>query len=259
MNWSLITACNNDAILDSCLAASPAVARASDFQIMRGFASAGAAYNAGMRQSTGDVLVFAHQDIYFPADWDARLTAAVARLSRRDPEWAVLGVFGITPERKPHGHVYCTGLQRVLGRDFVDPVECVSLDEIVLILRRSAGLTFDEQLPGYHFYGTDICLEARRRGFKSYIVPAFCLHNTEGLTFLPRAYWRSYFYMRRKWWRQLPVKTPCTELCKSAWPVWEHPLRSAYAHYLKGEQAGCRVADPAALYRQVGPDVCGIG
>lgn len=247
MNWSLITACNNDALLQSSLAASPAARSANDFQVMRGFASAGAAYNAGMRQASGDNLVFAHQDIYFPTDWDARLSAAVGWLSDHDPKWAVLGVFGITRERRPLGHVYCTGLGRVLGRDFADPVECDSLDEIVLVLRRSAGLTFDERLPGYHLYGTDICLEARRRGFKSYIVPAFCLHNTEGLTFLPRAFWRAYFYMRRKWWAELPVKTPCTVLCKSALPVIEHPLRSAYSCYLKQKQPGRRVSDPAGL------------
>lgn len=254
MTWSLITACNNDALLQSCLAASPGARSAGDFQVMRGYASAGAAYNAGMRQASGDILVFAHQDIYFPENWDARLSAAVGWLSRRDPKWAVLGVFGITRERRSLGHVYCTGLGRVLGRDFTDPVECTSLDEIVLVLRRSAGLAFDEQLPGYHFYGTDICLEAQRRGLKSYIAPAFCLHNTEGMTFLPRAFWRAYFYMRRKWWAQLPVRTPCTIIRRLPLPLIEHPLRSAYARYLKGEQPGRRVADPAGLWRSLVPE-----
>jgi GT2 family glycosyltransferase len=251
MNWSLITACNNDALLRSCLAASPAARSVRDFQVMRGFASASAAYNAGMRQTGGDILVFAHQDVYLPEGWDQRLFSAVAPLAEREPAWAVLGVFGITRERKPHGHVFCTGLQRVLGRDFTAPVECDSLDEIILVLRRSAGLTFDEGLPGYHLYGTDICLEARRRGLKSYIVPGFCLHNTEGLIFLPGAFWRAYFYMRRKWWSQLPVKTPCTLLCRSAWPVLEHPLRSAYSLLVKRERPGRRISDPAGFLRTI--------
>jgi hypothetical protein len=251
MNWSLITACNSNSVLESCLAASPCLSRARDFQVMRGFASAGAAYNSGIQQSKGDIMVFAHQDVYLPPGWDDHLASAVSFLSDREPTWAVLGVFGITSENKPRGHVYCTGLRRVLGGPFPEPVECGSLDELVLIVRRSAGLNFDEQLPGYHFYGTDICLEARRRGLKSFIIPAFCVHNTEGLRFLPRAYWHAYFYMRRKWWNSLPIKTPCSVLRKLPVPVLEHPVRSFYSHCVKGKQPGKRVADPANLFERI--------
>ena len=175
MNWSLITASNDDTVLQSCLAGSPCVR------------CAGAAYNAGIRQSTGDILVFAHQDVYLPPEWYSQLAAAVSQLSQSAPNWAVLGVFGITCDSRPHGYMYCTGLQKVLGQSFSRPVPCASLDEVVLILRRSANLTFDEQLPGFHFYGTDICLEAQQRGLDSYIIPAFCVHNTEGMKFLPWA------------------------------------------------------------------------
>jgi len=248
MNWSLIVAANDDAILQSCLISSPCVSRAHDFQVMRGFSSAGAAYNAGMRLTTSDILVFAHQDIYLPPDWDLNIAASIAKLSSYDPNWAILGVFGISREDKPHGYVFCTGLQRILGQEFPDPVECTALDEVVLIMRRSAGLTFDEQLPGFHFYGTDICLEARQREFNCYIVPAFCIHNTAGLTFLPWAFWQSYFYMRRKWQKLLPIRTPCTVISKWGMPFFEHPLQSVYVHYVKGEHVGQRAKDVASLY-----------
>lgn len=251
MNWSLIVAANDEAILKSCLASSPCVSRARDFQVMRGFTSAGAAFNAGMHQAASDILVFAHQDVFLPPDWDVQLGAAIAKLSVLDPEWAILGVYGISREGEYRGHVFCTGLQRVLGRVFSGPVECTALDEIVLIVRRSAGLAFDEQLPGFHFYGTDICLEAGRRKFKCYIVPAFCIHNTAGLTFLPWAFWRSYFYMRRKWWNLLPILSTCTVISKWGIPFIDHPLRSAYVRYVKGEQAGGRIEDIASLYRSL--------
>jgi len=248
MNWSLIVAVNNDAILKNCLASSPCIGHARDFNVMRGLATAGAAYNAGMCQAAGDVLVFAHQDVYLPPGWDDCLSAAIARLSNRDPQWAVLGVFGVSSARKRHGYLYCTGLQKVLGEPFDEPVECLSLDEVLLVIRRSSGLTFDEQLPGFHLYGTDICLEAQRRRLRSYIVPVFCIHNTEGMKFLPWAFWRSYFYLRRKWWEQMPIRTPCTLISKWAFPVIQHPVQSAYAHYVKRESLGARVLDPAVLY-----------
>jgi hypothetical protein len=222
---------------------------------MRGFASAGAAYNAGIRQAAGDILVFAHQDVYLPADWDSRLAAAVSQLSQSDPNWAVLGVFGINRDLRPQGHIYCTRQQKVLGQSFSRPVPCASLDEVVLVLRRSAGLAFDEQLPGFHFYGTDICLEAQQRGLNSYIIPAFCIHNTQGMKFMPWAFWQSYFAMRRKWWKQLPIKTPCIVVSKWATPVIQHPLQSAYMHYIKREQPGGCVSDPGSLYTRLQADL----
>ena len=247
MNWSLITASNDAAVLKTCLASSPCVGHAHDFQVMRGFGCAGAAYNAGMRKAGAEVIVFAHQDVYLPCGWEEGLSKAVERLSDNDPDWGVLGVFGIARGLEPRGHIYCTGLQKVLGAPFDEPIECHSLDEVLLVIRRSSGLSFDAQLPGFHLYGTDICLEAQRRGLRSYIVSAFCLHNTEGMKFLPWAFWRGYFYLRHKWRDKLPIKTPCTSITASAWPVASSILRNAYAHYIKRERAGRRLPNPAAL------------
>ena len=242
-----MTASNDAAVLKTCLASSPCVGHAHDFQVMRGYASAGAAYNAGMRKAGAEVIVFAHQDVYLPCGWEEGLSKAVERLSDNDPDWGVLGVFGIARGLEPRGHIYCTGLQKVLGAPFDEPIECHSLDEVLLVIRRSSGLSFDAQLPGFHLYGTDICLEAQRRGLSSYIVSAFCLHNTEGMKFLPWAFWRGYFYLRHKWRDKLPIKTPCTSITASAWPVASSILRNAYAHYIKRERAGRRLPNPAAL------------
>jgi len=251
MNWSLIVAANDDTILKRCLTGSPCIGHARDVNVMRGFATAGAAYNAGMRQAAGDLLVFVHQDVYLPAGWDRCLGEAIARLSHLDPAWAVLGVFGITRQLQPCGYLYCTASQKVLGRPFPEPVKCVSLDEVVLVLRRSAGLSFDEQLPGFHFYGTDICLEAQQRGLGAYIVSAFCIHNAEGAEFLPRAFWRGYFYLRRKWRKKLPIRTPCATVTLGAWPVAASIIRDIYAHYIKRKRPGRRVQDPAALFARL--------
>ncbi|HEV2393449.1 MAG TPA: hypothetical protein VG146_13945 [Verrucomicrobiae bacterium] len=251
LNWSLITASNNDSVLQSCLARSPCVSRATDFQVMRGFASAGAAYNAGIRHSTGDILVFAHQDVYLPDGWEDCLAQAITRLSALDPDWAVLGVWGITVEAKPAGYSYCTGLQKVLGRPFEKPIPCISLDEALVVLRRSAELCFDEKLPAFHLYGTDICLAARQRGMKSYLISAFCIHNTAGLTALPWAFWPAYFYMRHKWWRRLPVMTPCSKVERWPFSLLKQTLVNWYLHQIKRNEVGQRVSDPQGLYQQL--------
>jgi hypothetical protein len=61
--------------------------------------------------------------------------------------------------------------------------------------------------------------------------------------------------MRRKWRRQLPIKTPCTVIRKWAFPMAQHPLQSAYVHYVKREQPGRRVSDPASLYTRLQADL----
>jgi hypothetical protein len=138
-------------------------------------------------------------------------------------------------------------LQRIVGSPFSEPVEAETLDELLLVVRRSSRLRFDEQLPGFHLYGTDICLTARKSGMKAYIIPAFCVHNTAGLDFLPVSFWRSYLYLRRKWRAGLPIKTPCTTISRFGWPIVSHTLRSAYSCYVRGEKAGSRVNDLTAL------------
>lgn len=251
MNWSVITACNNEAVLNNCLRASPGVAAAQEVKVLRGFASSAKAYNAGIESATADVLVLAHQDVYFPVGWDLQLADAVRRLEEVDSQWGVLGVMGITRTGVPKGYLYCTGLQRVIGAPFSAPVECSTLDEVVLVVRRASGLRFDEKLPGFHLYGTDVCYAARANGFRSYVFSAFCVHNTSGLTFLPWTFWQGYFYLRRKWRRELPIRTPCITIRRLPLPLLEHPARSAYVRYVKGIKAGVRVADPAALYSQL--------
>ena len=251
MKWDVVVAANHESLLQACLLSSPAIRDAGQVMVQRGYGSAGQAYNAGLAKANSEIVVFAHQDVYLPAGWDDCLNAAISRLSSRDPQWAVMGVFGISSARKRHGYMYCTGLQKILGQPFQDPMECLSLDEVLLVLRRSSGLSFDEQLPGFHLYGTDLCLEAQRRGLNAYIVPAFCVHNTAGMKFLPRAFWRGYFYLRRKWRDRLPIKTPCTTITRWAWPALSSVPRNFYAHYLKGEQPGKRVADPGALYARL--------
>jgi hypothetical protein len=254
MKWDLVVAANDDPVLSTCLLASEGIGSAGQVIVQRGFASASQAYNDGLAKAGADIVVFAHQDVYLPEGWDQCLARAIDLLETSDPDWSVAGVFGIATDGKPKGNVYCAGLQRVIGKPLAEPVETHSLDEIVLILRREARLRFDDSLPGFHFYGTDICERARAAGSRCYVLPLFCVHNTAGFTFLPRGFWRSYFYMRRRWWDRLPIKTPCIVISKWGVPFLQHPLQSAYARYVKGERPGRRAESAASLYRRLVQD-----
>jgi hypothetical protein len=250
MKWSLVSATNSDQAVQQGIAKSPCLKRAQDFNIMRGYPSAAAAYNAGMRKAGADVVVFAHHDVYLPEGWDSRLEKAVGTLEAEQANWAVLGVWGLAKDGVATGHVFCNASGRLLGGSFDRPVECSALDEIVLVLRRSSGVLFDEALAGFDLYGTDICLIATSQGFRSFIIPAFCLHNPVGSVFYRLSYWRWYFFMRRKWWHRLPVKTPTTVI--SRWPL------RVPAHFINGVLKSCsgrrtlpQADDVEALYRRV--------
>ena len=250
--WSLIVAVNDESVLRQTLLASPVVDRRCQIITERGFSCAGKAYNAGIAEAAHNILVFAHQDVYLPDDWIRNLERALAHLATHDPNWAVLGAFGVTkgPGGALCGHCYSTGLRRRLGAPFSTPITAQSLDELVLIVRRSSGLRFDEDLPGFHLYGADICLQAARQGMSSYIVSAFCIHNANGIRYLPLNFWRAYFYLRRKWWEVLPVRTCCTTLTKACAPV-ANRLAVELKHRICPEEVGFRCQDVKALYREI--------
>ncbi|HYA40445.1 MAG TPA: glycosyltransferase [Syntrophobacteraceae bacterium] len=248
MSLTIVSAVNDEAILKSCLLQSPDLRSGVDLILQTGFSSAAEAYNDGIRKCKGDIIVFVHQDVYLPEGWVKRLKSAIGVLNDSDPNWGVLGVWGVQENGKYAGHVYW---QQAAGQHFHGGIEVVTLDELVLIVRASSGLSFDEALAGFHMYGADICLEATQRGMRCYAISAFCIHNAGGYRMLPLQFWRAYFFMRKKWRYRLPVKTTCTEITTSCWPMIRWNIIRA-AHLAVGqEMAHQRIADPGLLYREL--------
>jgi hypothetical protein len=252
-HWSLVVAVNNDQVLQKTLLASPAIDGRCQVIPERGFSCTGKAYNAGIVEARQEIIVFAHQDMYLPADWLPNIERALSQLSIQDPNWGVLGLVGVGKklDEEPVGYCYSTGLQGFVGRPFLEPLAVRSLDEIVLIIRRSSGLTFDENLPGFHFYGTDICLEAESRKMRCYATCAFCVHNTNGIKRFPLDFWRGYLYMRRKWWGRLPIRTTCTTVTRSCGPMVSVVISDFMHTVVRSRRVGTRCDDVAGLYRKL--------
>ena len=252
LNWSLISAVNNEEILKSCLLNSPDVRFASEVILQTGYTSAAAAYNAAIQKAKTDLLVFVHQDVYLPEGWMVAVQNAMEIVSSTDPDWGVFGVWGPRPSGEEAGFVYDGAWRRVLGNQFKGGLEVDSLDEVVLILRKSGGLQFDPQIPGYHMYGADICQEAKKQGRKCYAIAAFCIHNTSQYGMLPWQFWKAYLAMRRKWKDQLPIKTTCTEISRWCWPMirW-NVVRAINLITGRDLQPTKRVDSPVKLYHDL--------
>ncbi|MBI4607204.1 MAG: sulfatase-like hydrolase/transferase [Planctomycetes bacterium] len=136
-------------------------------------------YHDALKEARNDLVFFVHQDVLLPEGWEERAFAALQDLERRDPHWGVLGAVGALPpahgsQKQLRGH-WCdpSGYWR-LGPL---PHEVDSLDEQWLGIRKSHGLSFDPDMPGFHCYGIDLSLAARDRGLKSYAIDAFVWHK----------------------------------------------------------------------------------
>jgi len=252
MDWTLVSAVNRDEVVRSCLLGSPEVPSAGRLILQRGYATAADAYNKAIDAAPTDLIVIAHQDVFFPAGWTRDFERALWEIAETVPNWGVLGVWGALTGGGSGGLVYDGGWSRVLGTNFEGGSEVCALDEVVLILRKSSGLRFDPNIPGFHMYGADICLEARKRGMKCYAISAFCIHNTNQYGMLPWAFWKAYLAMRRKWKDQLPVRTTCTEITRWCWPMLRWNLtRAINLATGRDKPPARRVQDPKSLYEEM--------
>jgi len=180
--------------------------------------SAAEALDAALAQAPrGAWVVWVHQDVHLPADWDARFLASLAHAQRQDPTLAVAGVYGVagtgTAARRA-GRVLDRG--QVLEEAAALPCAVDSLDELLVAVRAGAGLRFDPAL-AFDFYGTDIVLQAQDQGLGAAVVDAWCEHwsNTPRTGGLPVALAERIIASGRsfesKWAQRLPLTTSWLE------------------------------------------------
>ncbi|MFC5303283.1 methyltransferase domain-containing protein [Azospira restricta] len=204
--------CTNDAdILADNLLASPCLA-GDAHQVLRveGATNAAEGLNAVIDSADHGLVVLAHQDVYLPRWWIARLWQQYeAARAAFGGEIGILGVYGVLGSE--HG---ITRFGRVADREFLLdegaplPARVGSLDELLLVVPRHSPVRFDPVL-GFHLYATDACLTAGQHGLPAVVIDAPCFHNSKQGSALPDAYRRSGNAIAAKWPDRLPLATPC--------------------------------------------------
>lgn len=217
---AVVTAVNDDEVLAANLAKSPMFDE-NDIPLVieREHQSAGLAYNAGLEETTADVVIFAHQDVYLPRGWDKKLLSTIRTLELYGKNWGVLGVVGKDRFGNLVGRAWSTGLGLEIETEFSSPAPVKTIDEVVIVLRREAGLRFDEELPGYHLYGADIVQTAIEKDLEAYVFDGPVIHNSVPVVQLDSSYVKAYRYMQRKWKAKLPIWTTVVPITKSGWPL----------------------------------------
>lgn len=138
------------------------------------FPSAAAALNWGAAQASGDWLLFAHQDVaLLTSEWLARAERLLNELNPAG--WC--GVAGSDAGGKFRGMLLDRA--RLSGEPLQTAFEVQTLDECVLIRRRTADEYFDEGLTGWHAYGVEACCAAIRTGAKNYVLPLPVWHDSK--------------------------------------------------------------------------------
>jgi hypothetical protein len=255
--FAVVVAVNDRRVFEANLASSPVIAEGRwPLHVEQGHSSASRAYNAGLSRVSADIVVFAHQDVYLPRSWDERLMSAVRRLDESDPKWAVLGALGVQENGQTAGRVWSTGLGRTIGEQMTAPQKVISLDELVLVLKTSSGIRFDDALPAYHLYGTDLVQTALEMGFAAYAFDGPVIHNSVPVVRLDANYRRAYWYMRCKWRKRLPLQNAVATVSWTAWPLFRNWLRATKKLWLeRSVRTTTRHGSPENLAQDLGFDV----
>lgn len=254
-NLTFVVAANDKLVLNNNLLASPCLAEnCHELIIQEGYSSAAAAYNDAIERSSNDLIVCVHQDVFLPKEWTNNLRAALQRLSSIGPEWGVLGCCGMKQDGRRFGYIYTPG-ESVIGHPFPVPEPVQTLDELVLVLRKSSQLRFSGDLPGFHFYGTDICLAAAARGLACYAFSAFCVHNARQYFAYPEDFYEAYRFVKDRWKDWLPIQTSCIRITRFDSDLRKQRIKKTVASIFgRPEERGSRLDDPRMILQRVGPE-----
>lgn len=251
--FAAAAAVNDHAVLHQCLSASPDIASgALTLRTYEGFRSAAAAYNRALEESEAEILILVHQDVYLPSGYLARLDAELRRLDEIAPDWAVAGVVGADKDNVLHGRVWSTGVGNIIGGEGRLPAQVETLDEMILLIRTSTGLRFDEGLPGFHLYAADIIQIATAAGFTTWVVDAPAVHHSRPVINLGGGYKKAWYYLRRKWCDRLPIPNLVCPITPSPLKVIEKDIRIRIKHRGRARRGSFAPEEPAAIAARLG-------
>jgi len=140
------------------------------------FNTLGQAINAGISQARNDLLVIVHEDVVLLPGWQAMFEKSLTDLEQHDSDWLVVGLVGWNENNKLRGHLSDPhAFYNTLGEKSFSRV--ASIDEQVLVIRKSKGLFPDVDLPSIHNIGRDLVWSAAKKGGATYVVNAPPIHK----------------------------------------------------------------------------------
>lgn len=109
----------------------------------------------------GDIAILVHQDIFLPGGWQRQLRE---RISVLPDSWIVAGIWGVDKQGIYCGSICNHQTPGITTTKHEFPIEAIALDECCIIVNMESGFRFDEELEGFHLYGTYAGLRGREMG-----------------------------------------------------------------------------------------------
>lgn len=184
--------------------------------------SASNALNVGIDICRSDNMIFAHQDVRLLGNWFERLDTIINQLP---DNWGIIGTAGIALEfgRCDIGqwggalNVDTVAIGSVWHSDesindlpywngIKEPTLAHCADECLIVVNKRANLRFDTMFHGFHFYGVDICLQARAAAYKVYCADLPIIHYGKYSASMSghNKYWACLRYLHNKWKFRFP-------------------------------------------------------
>lgn len=194
-----------------------------EFRVKEGYTNVRQAINDGLSPTpTSKYLVFCHEDVYMPEDFEEKLIGSILYLEQTNPNFGVLGFAGVAWKRNNFKKVFACSVndRGVMYGYRVDEkneiVEVETLDELCFITKNEDWVTFDQDAPTRHLYGVELCLKATSLGKKNYVIPPHIFHNAniysrEDLHILKDEFKLAAAYLKSKHPEYFPFASTCGE------------------------------------------------
>jgi glycosyltransferase involved in cell wall biosynthesis len=226
--FSIVCCISKPDVFDECLLTSAKeVGKGHDWEIVpihndNNIYSASGALNVGIDASKSDIVIFAHQDIRLLDNWFEILQNLINQMP---DDWGILGCAGIGADfgRKDigawggavEGSTVAVGSVWESDESLPEPpywdgikdltrIHCA--DECLFVLNKKTGLRFDNQFTGFHFYGVDICLQARAAAWGCYgaHLPVVHYGKYSASVVGDKKYWTFLRFLHNKWKLRFP-------------------------------------------------------
>lgn len=135
--------------------------------------------NEFLQKAQGKYVILCHQDIFIHDSNYQDLLNCIQELDYKDAKWALLGNAGGLNLKWIGTHI-TEGKTGIVRTEPNLPLKTITLDENFIVVKKSANIALSNDLRGFHFYGTDICLIANILGYNSYLINFNLTHKSNG-------------------------------------------------------------------------------
>lgn len=210
---SIITVVNNESIYNTFLKKSLLNQTFHNYEVIKienknnEYKTLGDAYRDGISRCKGELIMFAHPDIYFYHETElSTLVDRAIMYFNNDSLIKIIGVAGI--DYGSNGKIYSTIVHGNCKQDFssknnlahIKYKEVQTVDACCFIGKKEYFLDnfFSKKLMGFHFFIEELCLRNNKNGFKNIVIPCSLWHYSSGAS-LDYTYYREAIKIIKKY------------------------------------------------------------